>query len=601
MNPLPRPRSDRPEQLGFTPQPMVQWLAPGELLSAAMRVVLSSVFGAYADKRELQGVWPVGDIPDYSARSELWLDYVADVADGFDATMSVASVLALPHIHAPEPARAGRDAAPDPVHDLPRGDVLVMGGDQVYPTADYPTYRDRLIGPYRAALPAAGDRGPDLFAIPGNHDWYDGLTRFIRVFCQGKQIGGWQTRQDRSYFAIRLPQGWWLWGIDTQFDSYLDPAQLHYFRDIVGAGLQPGDSIILCQAEPSWVKASLGEPNAYEHVDFVQREIVEPRGAQVRMAIAGDHHHYARYQSADGRQLITAGGGGAYLAGTHHLPEEVHVPPKRATDIDKSAPTTYDLEQTYPTRRQSRMLRTGVMKLPFKNGSFWAVVGAVYLVLGWSVLLGLRSTNQGMDALLRGLQWDDLLSGLFLRPLGFLMTVLLVLGLAAFNGAPGPKRRWGFGISHVVAHQVLILATIFGLSRALDGLPEGVYVAAVMVGLAVVGSLLGSWLVALYLLVADRFSMNTNELFPAQHIEGFNNFLRMHIGTDGALTLFPISIERASTWRFQPEGSDEDPWFEPRDQGPDPRLIERPVRLERLEPRPTRPPSTPHERGGVRP
>lgn len=575
MKPLPRPRSDRPEDLGFTPQPMVAWLAPGELAQAAMRVVLSSVFGAYADKRELQGVWPLSTIPDYSERPEIWLDYVADVADGFDATMSVASVLASEQLHVAEPAE-GR------IHDLPRGDILVMGGDQVYPTADYPTYRDRLIGPYRAALPHEGDRPADLFAIPGNHDWYDGLTSFIRVFCQQSRIGGWRTRQDRSYFAIRLPQGWWVWGIDTQFDSYLDPAQLHYFRDVVAPMLQPGDSIILCQSEPSWVKASLGEPNAYEHVDFMQREIVHPHGAQVRMAIAGDHHHYARYQAADGRQLITSGGGGAYLAGTHHLPTEVHVPPKRATDLDKSAPTTYQLAQTYPTRKQSKLLRAGVMSLPFKNGSFWAVVGAVYLVLGWSVLLGLRGTDEGMESVLRTLHWDDLLSGLYLRPLGFLMTVLLVLGLAAFNGAPGPKRRWGFGISHVLAHQVLGLATILGLSRALEPLSDGWYVAAVTVGLGLVGSLLGSWLVALYLLVADRFTMNTNELFAAQHIEGFNNFLRMHVGADGALTLYPVAIEQAATWRFQPEGNDEDPWFEPVGETPDPRLIEQPIRLERF-------------------
>ena len=166
------------------------------------------------------------------------------------------------------------------------------------------------------------------------------------------------------------------------------------------------------------------------------------------------------------------------------------------------------------------------------------------------------------------------------------MTVLLVLGLAAFNGAPGPKRRWSFGISHVLAHQVLGLATVFGLSLVLDPLPDGWYVAAVTAGLAGVGSLLGSWLVALYLLIADRFKMNTNELFAAQHIEGFNNFVRMHVGSDGALTLYPVAIEEATRWRFQPEGADEHPWFEPVAVGPDPRLIERPIRLDPLNARP---------------
>ena len=262
----------------------------------------------------------------------------------------------------------------------------------------------------------------------------------------------------------------------------------------------------------------------------------------------------------------------------------MQVPPKSATDIDKSEPTTYELAQTYPSRAQSKLLRAGVMSLPFKNGSFWAVVGAIYLVQSWSVLLGLRLTDQSMDSLLRSLRWDDLLSGLYLRPLGFLVTVLLVLALAAFNGAPGPKRRWGFGISHVIAHQVLGLATVLGLSQGLDGLPDPLYVVAVTVGIVGVGSLLGSWLVALYLLIADRFKMNTNELFAAQHIEGFNNFVRMHVGADGALTLYPVAIEQATTWQFQPEGSDSDPWFEPVAEPPDPRLIEQPIRIEPLAP-----------------
>jgi hypothetical protein len=81
-------------------------------------------------------------------------------------------------------------------------------------------------------------------------------------------------------------------------------------------------------------------------------------------------------------------------------------------------------------------------------------------------------------------------------------------------------------------------------------------------------------------LIADRFNMNTNELFAAQHIEGFNNFVRMHVGADGALTLYPVAIEQAARWRFQPDGADEDPWFEPVAEAPESRLIEQPIRLE---------------------
>ena len=82
---------------------------------------LSGIFGAYADKRELQSSLPADGYR--HGTDELWFDFVADLGDGFDATYSVASVLAAPSI--------------EPVEGLPlpRAELLVMGGDQVYPAA----------------------------------------------------------------------------------------------------------------------------------------------------------------------------------------------------------------------------------------------------------------------------------------------------------------------------------------------------------------------------------------------------------------------------------------------------------------------------------
>jgi hypothetical protein len=81
-----------------------------------------------------------------------------------------------------------------------------MGGDQVYPTPSTEGYEDRLKGPYIAALPCPphGVPRPTLYALPGNHDWYDGLTAFLRLFVRVKtdNIGGWRTEQSRSYFAV---------------------------------------------------------------------------------------------------------------------------------------------------------------------------------------------------------------------------------------------------------------------------------------------------------------------------------------------------------------------------------------------------------------
>jgi hypothetical protein len=103
-----------------------------------------------------------------------------------------------------------------------------------------------------------------LFALPGNHDWYDGLAAFDSLFCQsrdhllgsqhGSRIGGWRCVQHRSYWAIHLPYDWWLWGVDIQFSKYLDAPQENYFRTMARV-TEPGHNIVLCIAEPHWLDA----------------------------------------------------------------------------------------------------------------------------------------------------------------------------------------------------------------------------------------------------------------------------------------------------------------------------------------------------------
>ena len=99
--------------------------------------------------------------------------------------------------------------------------------DKSNPAASKQEYGERLVGPLGAALTPPRGRAPDLFAIPGNHDWYDGLVSFSRLFTQGRTLGAWQTRQRRSYFAIQLPQHWWLWAVDVQLESDIDVGQLN--------------------------------------------------------------------------------------------------------------------------------------------------------------------------------------------------------------------------------------------------------------------------------------------------------------------------------------------------------------------------------------
>ena len=146
------------------------------------------------------------------------------------------------------------------MHATARGRVLVLAGTRCtrWPTATL--HEQRLVQPYEAALRRTEAPHPHLYALPGNHDWYDGLAAFTRLFCARRWLAGWQTRQSRSYFALRLPRGWWLLGVDTQLESDIDFPQVEYFR-AVEREMAPEDRVILCSAEPGALHAT-AEPRA---------------------------------------------------------------------------------------------------------------------------------------------------------------------------------------------------------------------------------------------------------------------------------------------------------------------------------------------------
>ena len=568
------PRSELPEELGFTPRTRVRWLAPGMLARTGAQVAVSELFGSFFDRRELQSLEAAHPL-DLSERpnsepAEFWLDYVADVGDGFDATATVASQLAADELE----LRHGEERYPTKA-----GALLVMGGDQCYPVASRANYNDRLVGPYRMMLPWT-DRPRRLLALPGNHDWYDGLTSFLLQFCQGRWIGGWRTEQTRSYFAVKLPGGWWLWGIDIQLGTDIDQPQLTYFR-AVAEQLEPDDAIILCWAMPSWVEAGPANPEGYAPMEYFERTVIPDR-AMLRVSLSGDLHHYARYFDADetGQQKITAGGGGAYLLGTHRLPETLRLPPAESRDVNKRPPVTYRLEQCYPSRATSRRLRCGIFGSIYRNPRFWLVPAAIYLLIG--VVLRRAFPNLDHDRWW-ALQIPDLV----------LLVVLLGglwLGLAAFTGLS--RRRSGalrrlVSAGHTLAHLVLIVAAALAAelgSQAL-GLNPLARAAAVPVVSALAGGLLGPAVVAGYLFLADRMGptgVNTDELFSAQAIQDYKCFLRLRISADGTLTIFPIKIERAVRWVFAGGADHADDgdrrWYRPADGvEPIPELIEEPI------------------------
>lgn len=318
---------------------MVDWFDPGLLAKVGVRSVISATLGSYTDQRLIQastdnaslerlqnrynfsgeGVITDRDTPRPSEALEaapdgaVWIDYIADLGDGFEATYAMAYLLAA------EELKVAGEAAP-----LPAGRLLVMGGDQVYPDATKQEYSARLRDPYDWAF-ATAEPKRKLFAIPGNHDWYDGLSAFSALFCSsrdrisrgvGSQIGGWRCHQHRSYFALRLPHNWWIWGPDIQLADNLDDSQRDYF-DLMAEQTSEKDNIILCLAEPSWLHKN------YDNMHEISM-LARKNGAKICAVIAGDWHHYSRYTSDKlGIQFITAGGGGAFAHATHGLKKHV--------------------------------------------------------------------------------------------------------------------------------------------------------------------------------------------------------------------------------------------------------------------------------------
>jgi hypothetical protein len=535
-----RPESAR--DLDFERKPMIRWLEPGVLVDAGMRVVLSSVFGAYADKREMQAFAPVARHHRYDAvDGELWLDFVADLGDGFDPTYAIACLLAREQLELV-------DQRGD-THVLPRGRVLVMGGDQVYPSANREEYENRFRGPYRAAFPwaTAGQR-PDLFAIPGNHDWYDGLTNFLRFFCSSRWIGAWQTRQQRSYFALRLSHRWWVLGLDIQLDSYIDEPQLTYFRN---AGLEPGDRVILVTGKPSWVKVRPDhEPDSYKNLRYFKQEVIEPAGAEVRLTLSGDLHHYYRYEAKDGSQLVTAGGGGAYLFPTHTLEGELSLP---------DCPDTYHRKGCYPPREDSKRLTLGALRLP-------------KLAPRLCVLIGLFDAGFAL-ALFAAL---DGRAGVA-PPL--VIAALVMLCLTAYAAAGTWPRKLALGGAHGLAQLTVAAIAPVALELAVgaDGAWAGVLGAAAA---GVLGFGLGGVVFGLYLVLSHRRApKHANEVFACQAIADYKCFARLRIDESG-VTIYPVGLRHSPCrWAFAPAAPETEPWMAPTDRPLQAELIEPPIHV----------------------
>jgi hypothetical protein len=556
--------------------PMVGWFDPGQLAATGAKTLFSLIVGERSDRRLMLALankrrayydhtvhyrdTPHGPLRDDARpREDLWIDFVCDTGDGWNPTYAIAYAAAQNRLQVSDGSGG--------VLDLPRGDVLVFGGDEVYPTPSREEYQRRLVMPYTKAYgDAAPPERPHVYAIPGNHDWYDGLSAFSRLFCSdvgGRDFGGWHTRQHRSYFALKLPGNWWILGSDGQLQSDLDTGQIDYFRDIAEHQMKAGDRVILCLSLPVWTYAhkyrSMGREFDETDLLYLRDEVLAPRGIDVKVYLTGDLHHYRRHEelnapagSGSPIQKITAGGGGAFLHPTHE--EDLSVLTESTND-PKASPRSFAQRASYPDARTSSHLAWGNLFFLFKNPKAGIVPACMYLLTAWlagAAIGDVVPRHPGHALKLTGDAFGS-------HPGLAIWMIAFVAGFLAFTDTHSKAYRVIGGLLHCAAHWVALFYIGWGSVVVADHfLHVHPFLRATATGAMIFagGWVFGTMLLGIYLLISiNVFGRHSEEAFSALRIQDYKHFLRMRITKDGGLTIYPIKVEKVPrTWRDRQPG-----------------------------------------------
>ena len=338
--------------------PMFPWYSgtSADLLNTLFNLTVSVKFflGRF-DMRTLLGAMRANDgsrdggflqYEDLSGKDEAWFDFCADTGDGGNSTYSIARCLAAPSISLDGTV-------------LPRGDILVHGGDLAYPHPTDEVYEERLFSIYEQAFPTyreddslvpfkkrgrdrnGGGRGgpvpsvlngeppgegcgpdaqgarapsaarsssssgpstpdtsiesPKAYMIPGNHDWIDGLDTYMKQVLHRSSIGGWQLPQDMPYFAIKFPHNWWLFGLDLALEDDIDMVQYGYFAKLAEQSMRPEDKVIIVTHCPPWLIDWFFGVDKRAH-KLLRQLINGPLRGRVKLRLAGDLHFYMRHE-----------------------------------------------------------------------------------------------------------------------------------------------------------------------------------------------------------------------------------------------------------------------------------------------------------------
>ena len=612
---------------------MTGWYNPVRLVAIGIRVAEATVFGKMFDRRELIASLDPFDRADFNANFDFsspahfapdgnfWLDFCADTGDGWRPTHAVARLLARSELR-PAPSPQGEP----PAGPLLQGRVLVFGGDEVYPTASKEDYEAKLRAPFADAnqREAGVRKWPDrfLFALPGNHDWYDDLTAFARLFCNrhplrtgsakspGRNVCGRETRQTRSYFALKLPHNWWLCAWDAQLEGYVDQPQISFFEYVAQEIMEDGSNVILCLEQPLWAYCRNGV--IPEFLNFAFASLIVSGGFpradgrptrhhNVHLVLTGDTHHYSHFieQGADPDvriNYLSCGLGGAFLHPTHWLTDTVvevpwkaaqplvQAPSRRLPDGTRLYQREFRIERDECTGRESANAtfpdKAGSAVMTWRNLAFAAInpqfalfVTAVAIFSAWLlhfVSFVLHTTLADLRTIPLGRAIGAFLRLLFVTPWPLLVIIGIGAAFIYFADHKNWTKRILTGAMHALAHIFAFLIILFVLARHLPGVLGNDFWIVVFTG-ALCG-LVNPTIFGTYLLIAlNGFGIHWNEAFSSLRIEDYKGFLRLKIDQNGNLTVYPIVVESV------PQSDDGELL---------PRLVEKPIEL-----RPTVPPT----------
>jgi hypothetical protein len=535
---------------------MVGWYDPRVLMQSGYHVAIANVFGRHSDTRLIEALatQPQDEFDYADCSGDFWLDYVADTGDGWNSTYAIAAALAQPTL---EVSHAG---AREVTHT---GRVLVFGGDEVYP---YPTrneYEVRTETPYRHAF--AGRGKPDVFAIPGNHDWYDSLVAFSRTFCRPERgFAGSRTLQSRSYFSLKLPGNWWLAAIDLQLGADLDEPQVQYFQR-VAQRMDDAARLIMCVPEPRWIlEDAYPRHSNYEEeasTRFLEEQVFKRKA---RVYITGDLHFYKRHENAEGIQKITSGGGGAFLHPTH-------------APATRKLRNGYEQRAVYPDEKISRRLSWRNFLFPFINPKSGWLYAFLYVMSAWLASASLEAA----DVVNLRTALDAAFNASIRDPLNGMWLIAILAGFIFFTDTHVRTWRVVGGLFHAGMH--LAAAFMVGwiallLTVRVLKLDYGSTLQLLASGLVTVilGAVVGSFFLGVYLFVSIRlFGRHSNEAFSSLRIQDYKQWLRLRIDSSGILTIYSIGIDRVPRrWREEQRGGETT--FVPHDaRATAPRLIDR--------------------------